>query len=121
MAAMRGRESGADEVILHRDGLVSEGSHSSIVAIVHDALVVPSPTAAPCVLPGTMSTLVIEAADRIGLPVSLRALRVDELRAEGGHGGGNIVSEGTPEQVAAAGLGATAPHIAETLALRNSV
>lgn len=80
MAATRGRESGADEVILHRDGLVSEGSHSSVVALVRDTLVVPSPTAAPCVLPGTMATLVIEAADRLGLPVQQRSLRVDELR-----------------------------------------
>ena len=80
MAATRGRESGADEVILHRDGLVSEGSHSSVVALVRDTLIVPSPSAAPFVLPGTMVTLVIEAADRLGLPVQQRPLRVDELR-----------------------------------------
>ena len=80
MAATRGRESGADEVILHRDGLVSEGSHSSVVALVRDTLIVPSPSAAPFVLPGTMVTLVIEAADRLGLPVQQRSLRVDELR-----------------------------------------
>lgn len=80
LAAMRGRDSGADEVVLHRDGLVSEGSHSSVVALIDGILVVPPATGAPAVLPGTMSTLVIEAAGRIGLPVSQRHLRVDELR-----------------------------------------
>lgn len=80
LAAMRGRESGADEVILHRDGLVSEGSHSSVVALVQDVLIVPSPTRAPSVLPGTMSTLVIEAAGRIGLPIHHGPLSVDRLR-----------------------------------------
>jgi excinuclease ABC subunit A len=55
------------------------------------------------------------------LDVICNADHVIDIGPEGGHGGGNIVSEGTPEQVAAAGFGATAPHIAETLAMRNSV
>ncbi|MCP4835381.1 MAG: D-amino acid aminotransferase [Phycisphaera sp.] len=80
MAAGRGREAGADEVILHREGLVSEGSHSSVVAVIDGVLASPSPLAAPNVLPGTMSTLVLEAADRIGLPVSQAPLPVDRIR-----------------------------------------
>ena len=63
------------------------------------------------------SVLVIEHQ----LDVICNADYVIDIGPEGGHGGGQIVSEGTPEEVAANGQGATAPHIAATLKARTSV
>lgn len=80
LAAQRAHDLGADEAVLHRDGLVSEGSHSSIVAIVDGVLVAPTTSAAPAILPGTMRPLVFDAARAVGLPTAGRPLRVSDLR-----------------------------------------
>jgi len=55
------------------------------------------------------------------LDVICNADHIVDIGPEGGHAGGTIVCEGTPEEVAKAGNGATAPHICATLDLRNSV
>jgi D-alanine transaminase len=81
MAAMRGHANGAAETILHRDGLVSEGTHSTILAVIDGELVAPAITAAPSILPGTMRPLVLEAAQAAGIPIRERAMAVAELRA----------------------------------------
>lgn len=80
LAASRAHDLGADEAVLHRHGLVSEGSHSSIVAIVDDVLVAPTTAAAPSILPGTMRPLVFAAARELGLAAAERPLRVEDLR-----------------------------------------
>jgi len=38
-----------------------------------------------------------------------------DLGPEGGDGGGRIIAEGTPEEVASSGLGHTAPYLARSL------
>lgn len=80
LAARYAETLGADEAVMHRDGLVSEGSHSTIVAIVDGVLVAPSVSAAPAILPGTMRSLVLDAARDLGLPVEERHLRVADLQ-----------------------------------------
>ncbi len=80
LAARHAEAEGADEAVLHRDGLVSEGSHSTIVAIVDGVLVAPSVSAAPAILPGTMRSLVLDAARKLDLPIAERHLRVADLR-----------------------------------------
>jgi len=80
MAAVRGHATGAAETILHRDGLVSEGTHSTILAVIDDVLVAPATTAAPAILPGTMRPLVLDAARAAGIAIRERALTVAELR-----------------------------------------
>ena len=79
LSAMQARADGADEAILHRDGLVSEGTHSTVIAVLDGALIAPSITAAPTILPGTMRGLVLDAAGKIGLPVEEGPLRVDRI------------------------------------------
>ena len=81
MAAMRGHADGAAETILHRDGLVSEGTHSTILALVDGVLVTPATTAAPAILPGPLRPLESEAARRSALPIRERAPGVAALRA----------------------------------------
>jgi excinuclease ABC subunit A len=55
------------------------------------------------------------------LDVICNADYVVDIGPEGGHAGGTIVCEGTPEEVAQSGKGATAPHIQSTLRMRDSV
>ena len=50
------------------------------------------------------------------LDVIKTADHIIDLGPEGGNGGGEIVAEGTPEEVAAKGVGYTAPYLAKELA-----
>lgn len=65
------------EAILHRDGWVTEGAASTIMTVSQDALVVPPDN--HDILPGTTRKLVVELAERIGLPVEERRCSVQEL------------------------------------------
>ena len=49
------------------------------------------------------------------LDVACNADHIIDIGPEGGHGGGTIVSQGTPEEVAEAGIGSTAGFIREIL------
>ena len=55
------------------------------------------------------------------LDVICNADHVIDIGPEGGHAGGEIVCEGTPEHVADKFVGATAPFIKATLDTRGSV
>ena len=81
LSAMQARDRGAGEAILHRDGLVSEGTHSTVIAILDGVLTAPSITAAPTILPGTMRSLILDAGRKIGIPVSEGPLRADRIHS----------------------------------------
>ena len=83
LAMMQADEHGASEAILHRHGLISEGTHSNLLIAVDDALVTPPSHAAPSILDGTMRRMALDAAREIGIPVQERPLHVDELRNAG--------------------------------------
>ena len=80
LAMMQADEHGASEAILHRQGLISEGTHSNLLLAVDDALVTPPAHAAPPILNGTMRRMALAAARDIGIPVQERHLHVEELR-----------------------------------------
>lgn len=75
------RAAGAAEALLHRDGLVHEGSSSNVLAWIDDTLV--SPPDGPDILPGVTRDWVLEQAAQAGVrcerrPIPLPALREAE-------------------------------------------
>ena len=80
LALIEAQSAGAEECILIRDGLVSEGAYTN-VGIVRGGTLITCPlddTAAP-VLHGTMRCWMLEAARDAGMPVEVRLVREHEL------------------------------------------
>jgi len=71
-------EAGAVEAVLLRAGEVTEGSSSSVHALVDGTLVTPPPSNA--VLPGTTRDVLFEIADRCGIGCRFAVVREDDLR-----------------------------------------
>lgn len=79
LAAMTATEHGADEAILHRDGVLSEGGSTNVFLWLRGTLVTPSITEGPPILHGVTRAQLIEAAESAGIPVEQRCVRVEEL------------------------------------------
>ena len=82
LALVEAQAAGAEECILVREGLVSEGAYTN-VAIVKDGALVTCPLddgAAP-VLHGTMRCWMLDAARAAGVPADVRRIRAEELAA----------------------------------------
>jgi D-alanine transaminase len=77
LANQQAQENGAFEAIFVRDGVVLEGSHSNLFAVLDDTLV----TYPVCnyILPGITRTLVLELAAELGIPVRETPLYVEQL------------------------------------------
>lgn len=78
---LAGREHEADEALLVRDGLLSEGSTSNVLMVKHGVVVTPPLNDDPAILHGTMREFALEAAEKEGIPVEIRRVREAELRA----------------------------------------
>ena len=72
-------DAGVDDVILHRDGVVTEGSRTNVLTVV-DGSIVTAP-ADHRILAGVTRNIVLELAEATGLAVTQRDLTLDELRA----------------------------------------
>ena len=76
---------GAEEAILVRDGMLSEGGSSNVLVVKADTLATPPLNDDPSILHGTVRTLALDAARRAGLRVEERrvhereVLQADEL------------------------------------------
>lgn len=70
-------EKGADEAILHRDGVVTEGSTCNVF-IVKDGTLITHP-ANHFILNGITRIFVLELANRLGIPVEERTYTTEEL------------------------------------------
>ena len=77
LAKQEAYEKGAYEAILHRDGVVTEGSSSNIFAIKNDTLY--THPANNLILNGITRRVVIDCANEIGLKVSETAFTVEEM------------------------------------------
>ncbi len=75
----RSVDAGCAETILLRDGYLTEGSASNIF-IVHDGVLL-APPKSHLILPGVTYDVVIELADQLGLPTSIRPIPEQELRS----------------------------------------
>ncbi len=74
-------EKGADEVILIRDGFVSEGTTSNVFVEVMGQLVTPPVGTNPPILNGVMRTKLLESCTQAGIPCTVRPVTRDELAA----------------------------------------
>ncbi len=79
MAAALAVDAGSTEAILHRDGMISEGSHSNVLACIEGRLVTPKAGPFRGILPGTMLALATESARAAGIPLECRPLSASEL------------------------------------------
>ncbi len=79
MANQAAHEAGADENVMIRDGLLTEGSHTNVF-FVRDGVVYTHPLG-PHVLPGITRTVVLELCRATGIPAREDAVRLSELPA----------------------------------------
>lgn len=78
LANQQAMEQEADEAILVRDGVVTEGSHTSVLAAV-DGVVVTHPLTRQ-ILPGVTRKVVLELCEEEGIPVRELPVGVEELK-----------------------------------------
>jgi D-alanine transaminase len=74
-------DAGAAEAILHRGGLVGEGGYSNVAIATGGALVTPPLDEDPPILHGTARADLLDAAREAGVPVAVRPVALEELRA----------------------------------------
>lgn len=74
---LESRDEAVDEVILHRDGCVTEGTMTTVFAVVGEAVVTPPDDGR--ILPGVTRTLLIAEAAQAGYAVEERLLPMEEL------------------------------------------
>lgn len=72
-------EAGVGDVVLHRDGIVTEGSHTNVFGVI-DGVIVTAP-ADHRILPGITRSIVLELALADGIEVAERTWTLDELFA----------------------------------------
>ncbi len=72
-------EAGATEVVLFRDGHLTEASASNVFVIKNGRLL--SPPKTHLILPGITYDVVLELADACGIPIELRAIPEQEVRS----------------------------------------
>src|SRR2546426_10990255 len=77
LAHQRAREAGAFEAIFSRDGLLQEGSHSSILFVKKDVLICPPLTNR--ILPSITRSVVLELAGAESIKIETRPCREGEL------------------------------------------
>lgn len=77
LANQQAQEAGAFEAVLHREGVITEGSHTTVAAVV-DGTVVTHPLTQQ-ILPSITRQVMLELCDRIDRPVREYPVRLDEL------------------------------------------
>ncbi len=77
LAIQRAKDAGAFEAILHRDGLLQEGTHSSILYVIKNQLICPPLTNR--LLPSVTRQVVISLALAESIKMDIRAVRVDDI------------------------------------------
>ena len=79
LAVMEASDAHAQEALLVRDGLLSEGATSNVFLRFGSRLVTPCTRNGPPILHGVMRALLIESATRRGLTVEEREVPVEEI------------------------------------------
>jgi D-alanine transaminase len=79
LAVQAAREQNCNEVLLHRDGRVTEGGSSNVFAVLGTSVVTPSK--GPEILPGITRDLLIELLRANRIPLQERRLTLTELRS----------------------------------------
>jgi len=76
LAKQRAKEAGATEAVLVRDGVLTEGASTSVLAVIGGAVC--THPDGPFILPGITRDVVLALARDAGLPVSERPVRLEE-------------------------------------------
>ncbi len=71
---------GAEEAILLRDGVVSEGTSTNVFAVVRGQLVTPPVETTPPILNGVMRVRLLEACAQAGISCAVRPISESDLR-----------------------------------------
>ena len=79
MAVQQARESGAEEAVFVRDGLITEGAHTSFAAV-FDGTLYTHPLGHQ-ILPGITRAIVLRLSDELGIPVRETAVKSSDLDA----------------------------------------
>lgn len=69
----------AEEAILVRDGLLSEGGSSNVLLVKDGTVITPPVDDEPSILHGTVREVALDAARATGLRVEVRRVRAEEL------------------------------------------
>ena len=77
MAAQKASKAGCYEAALHRNGTVTEGSHSSVMIISDGKVIIPPLT--KYILPSVTRKYVLKICEELDLPHELRTFTVDEM------------------------------------------
>lgn len=77
LAAQRCKEAGCDEAVLHRQGRVTDGSHSSILMLKDGVLI--APPRDNLTLPGITMAHLLKLAHDLGIPTREQPFTVDDL------------------------------------------
>ena len=77
MSKQKAAAAGAMEAIFVRDGIVTEGTHTSVLGV-EDGVLVTHPTG-PLILPSVTREVVLELARELGVPIRERAFTKDEM------------------------------------------
>lgn len=77
LAHQRAREAGADEAVLVREGVVTEGSHTNVAAVFGGRLV--THPEGPRILPGVTRRVVLGLCKMLGIPVEERPIPAEAL------------------------------------------
>lgn len=80
LAGMEGARRGADEVIQHRDGWVTEGSMSNVFGVRNGVVFTPPDDTHPSILSGVMRRMLLDAATENGCRIEVRPVHLDEMR-----------------------------------------
>ena len=78
LAQQAALDAGVDDVILHRDGVVTEGSHTNVFGVFGGVLV--TAPADHRILPGVVRAVVLESAAAAGITADVREWTLAELR-----------------------------------------
>lgn len=79
LALLGAADTQSDEAILHRDGVVSEGTSTNVFALIGSTLITPPIDSDPVILHGVTRLAVFDAARELGLRVVMRPLQLAEL------------------------------------------
>ena len=80
LLAVQADAAGVDEMILLRDGMVTEGSSSNVIIAQNGVLTVATPPAGTMVLAGVTLDYICQLSAKEGIPITRRAISDAELR-----------------------------------------
>jgi D-alanine transaminase len=77
LASQAAKEAGAYDAILHRDGVITEGSHTGVCGVLGGVLF--THPLHPCILPSVTRMLVVQQCQRLDIPCQETAIKFEAL------------------------------------------